>query len=258
MSESEEAPTRHQKVLIAFKELTAPLVRLAAVAVGLSGIAYVLGWSYLRGQFRGYGVPWALQMLDATHFISAALGPLLLFSLLLAVSLYIYVDGNMTKKGVLRSAMYFLAASVACFAIHYSLKNWVFENYQSHWNIPALLLVFIAGLQFFAAIVINTVDHFSPTTTTNMVSLGYLIVVAIASMAPSIAESAAKKRLGDMNFTPVSMAHGSELCSWGIVHALSQERFLLISLTDGKNFRIVDSRDVLIIHSTNSNACERK
>ncbi|WP_162314223.1 hypothetical protein [Pseudoxanthomonas yeongjuensis] len=255
---SDEQPTRHQKALIAIKELTAPLSHVAAIAVGLTGIAYVLGWSYLRGHFKGLGAPWALQMLDATQYITAALGPLLTFALMLAISLNFYVDGNATQKGTIRFCGLIFAASAVCFAIHYSLEWWIFDNHKSHWNIAAFILLILAGFQLFIIFIVSIIEHFGPTTTTNMVGIGSLAAMVIASIAPTFAESRSKNKLDDMSFTPVDIKQQNEPCTWGLVHALSQERVLLISMPEGNSFRVVNTSEIDSISSSSSVACAKK
>jgi hypothetical protein len=254
----EKQITRHQKALIAIKELTAPLLHVAAIAVGLTGIAYILGWSYLRGHFQGLGAPWALQMLDATQYITAALGPLMFFALMLALSLNFYVDDNSTPKGVLRSCGLVFLASAICFAIHYSLEWWFFTSYQSHWNIPAFVLLFLAAFLLFLGFIFSVIEHFSPTTTPNMVGIGYFIAIVIAAVAPTFAESKAKNKLKEMSFTQVIIEQKKEPCAWGLVHALSQERVLLISMPDGNSFRVVSTSDIESISGSTSTACNVK
>ncbi|UOV02809.1 hypothetical protein [Pseudoxanthomonas mexicana] len=252
---SDEQPNRHQKVLMALKGLSTPLTHLATLAVSLTGISYVLGWSYLRGYFKSLGSPWALQMLDASQLVAASLGPLLAFGLFLAISLYVYVEGVATKTGTLRYFYITAAVSAVCFAIHYSLTWWIFDSYTSYWKIPAVALLLIAGFQIFLVLVVSVVEHFSPTTTTNMVALGYLAATAIISIAPTFGESSARKALTDGGFAPVQLKGEAPRCAWGLAYSLSGDRTLLVSMEDGTNFKIVGASEIESIGSTNSQDC---
>jgi len=252
---SDEQPNRHQQVLLALKGLSTPLIHLATLAVSLTGISYVLGWSYLRGYFRALGSPWALQMLDASQLVAAALGPLLAFGLFLAVSLYVYVEGVATREGTLRYFYITAAAAGMCFVVHYSLTWWVLDSYTSYWNVPAFTLLFIAGFQIFLVLVVSVVEHFSPTTTTNMVALGHLAAIAIISIAPSFGESRAEKALADRRLPSVQLEESPSLCDWALAYSLSGDRILLVSMKGGNDFRIVGASEIASIGNEISHRC---
>lgn len=256
--ESKAEGERHRRALLAVRGLSTPLVQLAAMAVGLTGIAYVAGWAYLRSYFNGIGAPWALHLVDATYFVSTALGSLLLFAFLLAISLNVYVDGAATRKGALRSCLLLLAASLVLFGIHFALERWIFDSHRSHWDVAGFALLFLAGFQFFIAIVVSVVEHFSPTTTTNMFSLGYLAVVMLCALAPTFAESTAKKELRSMSFVSVSLKESNSECLWKLVRPLSGSNFLIVSASDSADFRVVGSQDIIRIQNARqSDSCPK-
>jgi hypothetical protein len=250
----EERKLSTENTIEATGSIVGLMPKIAGFVVGLSGLAFIVGWLEASAFYQEFGAEWVLPLLSSTQIIRTSVSLISLIALSTLLSVYGLTQGIASEKGIRRWGFTFgglaISALIASFAAEGSLSPSAVNVLA--WGAGALMAIF-AGL---------TIGELVARLATDKLFWGkhhiwllqYVVVFGLV-LAPNTIGRAHSKMKSDpfsSRLPTVSFSSPGVHGEWRLVGAVG-DRLLLVSLAskkENRRFKLAGASDISEIFAT--------
>lgn len=254
-----EAKSSNDDVLRAAGEVGALLPRLASVGIGLSFVAYFVGWREAEAYFSTVGAPWVISLIGASRFLYLS-GPLV-GGVLLCAFFSVHALGTETVgvKGLWRCSIgaFLLATLLIVFKV--LVPPTAFSPRGLWYLALAAGFCFAIGAGGVVGLVVGRLKESEMRWTVSHAYMIYIAVFAGLYTMPALMGSArARHDLASMEdrLPAVRLLSSTTYENWRLVEAVNESALLIDrqAVSGRPLFRIVKMTEISSVNAIESKA----
>lgn len=213
----------------ALASVLTPISQVAGFAVGLTGLAYCLGWAFFNGYFRELDAKWVVPMFDTMQIVQVALTPLFSMALLAGLHLYFYSEGILKLRGLRILSVALVVIGLIALGLHYAVLHFLGDEYKSHWLVVTAICVYCFLPTVAVSEVAAVAERRSSSGRVVMFAYAYGLLAIIASVSPLLGKWNAQNDFfsEDGHDLPFVRIGAEKRCEWLLVRPVGLDRLLI-------------------------------
>lgn len=237
--------------------LTGVLARAGGALVGLSALAYFVGYKIQNAYLSQAGANWAINLFSASELVREGQGVILIIGITLFISVVYLFGKEGTAEKLRRIDIVLSGISIALLVTAYITSTY-WGNHKTDYSLSILAGIFMAAAAGFTIgeLIARLDESESKWNRYHLTLLMFFYVSAIAMAPYFMGSNKAKLDLEPtLSSLPIVKIAGEDSGKWHLVRAIG-DNYLLVALTEAsaqREFRLIPISSDVVVSSTGKN-----
>jgi hypothetical protein len=238
----------------ATSQILGVLPKIAGLVLGLTAVAYYIGWAVSRSYYDELGASWVLELLTASQIMHRGMAPIALTLTIFFLSIFMQVKGVGTKLTYMKWGLFFGLLGFLCWFASDRPFDWISIQVANHLlALSGLFLCFFAGLLLGEMALSLALSPRDTTDYGDLADITHLLILITIFWTPQIFGSASARlatATDSVEFPTVAISSAIAM-QWRLVGAVGDELLLVSNaeFPDSRQFRLVEPINLVSIET---------